>query len=72
VLFPHDIGMGATHNPELSYQQGVITAQEGRSTGPQWFHHHLVGRDICWGRLRVLAKIPTVNLRNHHRGLSGS
>ncbi len=52
VLFPHDIGMGATRNPDLAYQQGVITAQETRSAGPQWgFGPTIcVDRDIRWGR----------------------
>ena len=52
VLFPHDIGMGATRNPDLSYQQGVITAQETRSTGPQWGFGPTIcaDRDIRWGR----------------------
>ena len=62
VLFPHDIGMGATRNPELSYQQGVITAQETRSTGPQWGF----GPTICVGAtsvgaapMSVMVRIPT-------------
>jgi beta-glucosidase-like glycosyl hydrolase len=52
VMFPHDIGMGATHDPDLSYQQGVITAQETRSSGPQWGFGPTIcaARDIRWGR----------------------
>ncbi len=52
VMYPHNIGMGATHDPELSYQQGVITAQETRSAGPHWgFGPTIcVDRDIRWGR----------------------
>jgi beta-glucosidase-like glycosyl hydrolase len=52
TAFPHDIGMGATHNPDLSYQQGVITAQETRSAGPQWGFGPTIcaARDIRWGR----------------------
>lgn len=52
VMFPHDIGMGATHDPDLSYLQGVITAQETRSAGPQWGFGPTIcaARDIRWGR----------------------
>jgi beta-glucosidase-like glycosyl hydrolase len=52
VMFPHDIGMGATHDPALSYLQGVITAQETRSAGPQWGFGPTIcaARDIRWGR----------------------
>lgn len=52
VMFPHNIGMGATRNPELSYLQGVITAQETRSAGPHWGFGPAVcaARDIRWGR----------------------
>ena len=52
TMFPHDIGMGATRDPDLSYQQGVITAQETRSTGPHWGFGPTIcaARDIRWGR----------------------
>jgi beta-glucosidase-like glycosyl hydrolase len=52
VLFPHDVGMGATRDPDLSYLQGVIAAQETRSTGPQWGFGPTIcaARDIRWGR----------------------
>ena len=52
VLFPHDIGMGATRDADLSYQQGLITAEETRPAGPQWgFGPTIcVDRDIRWGR----------------------
>ena len=52
TAFPQDIGMGATRDPALSYQQGVITAQETRSAGPQWGFGPTIcaARDIRWGR----------------------
>ncbi len=52
VMFPHSVGMGATRDPELSYLQGVITAQETRSAGPHWGFGPAVcaARNIRWGR----------------------
>jgi beta-glucosidase len=52
VMFPHNIGIGATRDPDLSYEQGVITAQETRSSGPHWGFGPAVcvGLDIRWGR----------------------
>ena len=52
VMFPHNIGIGATRDPVLSYEQGVITAQETRSSGPHWGFGPAVcvGLDIRWGR----------------------
>ncbi len=36
TLFPHNIGLGATRNPELLRQIGGITALETRVTGMEW------------------------------------
>jgi len=52
TLFPHNIGLGATHNPELIKQIGAVTAKEVTVTGIDWaFAPTLaVVRDDRWGR----------------------
>jgi beta-glucosidase len=52
TLFPHNVGMGATRDPALGEQEGVVTAQETKATGVPWaFAPCLcVSRDERWGR----------------------
>ncbi|MEM6255491.1 MAG: exo 1,3/1,4-beta-D-glucan glucohydrolase [Cyanobacteria bacterium P01_D01_bin.156] len=52
TIFPHNIGLGATRNPELIHQIGEITAREVTVTGMDWtFAPTLaVVRDNRWGR----------------------
>ncbi|MEV4394325.1 glycoside hydrolase family 3 N-terminal domain-containing protein [Nonomuraea sp. NPDC049607] len=52
TIFPHNVGMGATRDPELVRQEGKITAREVRATGVPWdFAPCLcVSRDDRWGR----------------------
>lgn len=52
TLFPHNIGLGATHNPELIRQIGAATAKEVRATGIDWvFAPTLaVAQNDRWGR----------------------
>ncbi|HEY3930759.1 MAG TPA: glycoside hydrolase family 3 N-terminal domain-containing protein [Verrucomicrobiae bacterium] len=52
TIFPHHIGMGATHNPNLSEQAEHITALEVAGTGIRWaFGPCLaVAQDERWGR----------------------
>jgi beta-glucosidase len=52
VIFPHDIGLGAAHNPALVEQAAYVTAQEVAGTGMHWaFAPCLaVAQNICWGR----------------------
>lgn len=52
TLFPHNVGLGATRNPELIRRIGAATAAEVRSTGMEWtFAPTLtVPRDDRWGR----------------------
>lgn len=52
VLFPHNIGLGATRDAELVRRIAEITAVEMRATGVQWnFAPALsVPRDERWGR----------------------
>lgn len=52
TIFPHNIGLGATRNPELIRQIGEVTAREIAATGIDWnFAPTLaVVRDDRWGR----------------------
>jgi len=52
VVFPHNIGLGCTGNPELVEKVAAITAKEIRATGIQWAFAPCVTvpRDIRWGR----------------------
>lgn len=52
VVFPHNIGLGATRNTELVAQIGRITAAELIATGIYWNFSPVlaVPQDIRWGR----------------------
>jgi beta-glucosidase len=52
TVFPHNIGLGATRDPRLVEQVEHITAEETRSSGPQWAFAPCicVARDDRWGR----------------------
>ena len=52
TLFPHNIGLGATNNPELLKQIGWATAREIAATGLDWDFSPTVAvaRDDHWGR----------------------
>jgi beta-glucosidase len=52
TIFPHNIGLGATRDPELIRQIAEVTAREVRATGLDWtFGPTLaVVRDDRWGR----------------------
>lgn len=52
TLFPHNIGLGATRNPELLRKIGDITALETRVTGMEWTFAPTVAvpQDDRWGR----------------------
>jgi beta-glucosidase len=52
TIFPHNVGLGAAHDPKLLTRIGEITAREVRVTGLDWsFGPTLaVVRDIRWGR----------------------
>lgn len=52
TLFPHNIGLGATRNPDLIREIGAVTAREVAITGLDWnFAPTLaVARDDRWGR----------------------
>ncbi|MEP6344148.1 MAG: glycoside hydrolase family 3 N-terminal domain-containing protein [Maricaulaceae bacterium] len=52
TIFPHNIGLGATRNPDLLRQIGEITARETRVSGHEWTFAPTVAvvRDDRWGR----------------------
>ncbi|MFJ4951665.1 glycoside hydrolase family 3 N-terminal domain-containing protein [Streptomyces sp. NPDC088760] len=52
TVMPHNIGIGATRDPQLAYRTGAVTAAEVRATGIPWdFAPCLcVSRDERWGR----------------------
>jgi beta-glucosidase len=52
TLFPHNIALGATNNPELLKQIGWVTAREIAVTGLDWDFSPTVAvaRDDRWGR----------------------
>jgi beta-glucosidase len=52
VVFPHNIGLGATRDPKLVEEIERITAEEVRATGIQWSFAPCVAvaRDERWGR----------------------
>lgn len=52
TLFPHNIGLGAAHDPELVRRIAQVTAVELRTTGFEWTFAPTVTvpRDDRWGR----------------------
>lgn len=52
TLFPHHIGMGATHNPKLMEQADRVTALEVAGTGIRWAFGPCIAvvQDERWGR----------------------
>ena len=52
TIFPHNVGLGAAHDPELIERIGTATAQEVAAIGVDWsFAPTLaVVRDVRWGR----------------------
>ena len=52
TLFPHNIGLGAMHNPELIKEIAKVTAKEVMATGIDWVFAPTVAtvQDDRWGR----------------------
>ncbi len=52
VMFPHNIGLGATRNPELVERAARVTAEEVAGTGIRWAFAPCVAvaQDERWGR----------------------
>ena len=52
VVFPHNVGLGATHNPALIERAARVTAEEVAATGMHWAFAPCVAvsQNIRWGR----------------------
>ena len=52
TIFPHEIGLGATHDADLVYRIGQATALEMAAIGTRWNFAPVVAvpQDIRWGR----------------------
>lgn len=52
VIFPHNIGIGAANDPELTYQMGLATADEAKLCHMLWNFAPCVAQsaDPRWGR----------------------
>ncbi len=52
TIFPHNIGLGATRNPDLIAQAAQVTAAEVAATGAHWTFAPCiaVARNDAWGR----------------------
>jgi beta-glucosidase len=52
AVFPHNVGLGATRDPELIERVGRVTAEEMVATGIYWNFGPVVAvpQDIRWGR----------------------
>jgi beta-glucosidase len=52
TIFPHNVGLGATHDPALIEKIGQATAEEVAATGIDWTFAPTVAvvRDVRWGR----------------------
>src|SRR5271168_246341 len=52
TIFPHNVGLGATHDPDLLRRIGQATAEEVAATGIDWTFAPTVAvaRDVRWGR----------------------
>ncbi|KOX23715.1 beta-glucosidase [Saccharothrix sp. NRRL B-16348] len=77
TIFPHNIGLGATRDPELVKRIGEVTAKEVAGTGIDWnFAPCLcVARDDRWGRtyesFGEVPEIPTA-MTTYVDGLQGA
>ena len=73
AIFPHNIGMGATRNPELVEQAEHITALEVAGTGIRWVFAPCIAvvQDERWGRTyesygqdpKWVSKLATASIR---------
>jgi beta-glucosidase len=52
TIFPHNVGLGAAHDPDLIRRIGEATAQEVAAIGVDWAFAPTVAvaRDVRWGR----------------------
>jgi beta-glucosidase len=78
VIFPHNVGLGATNNPMIVEQVAAVTAQEMKATGIHWAFAPCiaVARNERWGRTyESFGEDPTLvkNMGTAHvKGLQGA
>jgi beta-glucosidase len=82
TIFPHNIGLGAAHNPELVERAAAITAIEAQATGFNWVFSPCVAIPFNekWGRVYEAfsedpartATLTAASVRGHQGSLSGS
>ncbi len=80
TIFPHNIGLGATKNPELVEKISKITALESQATGFNWVFSPCVAipYNEKWGRVyeafsestEVTTKLASASVRGHQGDLS--
>lgn len=74
TIFPHNIGMGATRNPELIKQAAVITALEVQATGFNWIFGPCIAipYNEKWGRVyEAYAESPELTSEMAKAAISG-
>lgn len=52
TIFPHNVGLGAAHDPDLVRRIGMATADEVSATGIEWTFAPTIAvpQDVRWGR----------------------
>lgn len=85
VIFPHNIGIGVAHDPELVNQMAYLVGQDSLASGFNWVYAPTVAvaHDLRWGRtyesfgenpvlVKTLTKAYVNGLQNiHNRQLRG-
>lgn len=81
VIFPHNIGLGVTHNAELVRRIAVLVGQDSLASGFNWVYAPTlaVAQDLRWGRsyesfgqqpslVKNLGRAAVSGLQNIHQG----
>jgi beta-glucosidase len=82
TIFPHNIGMGATHNPSLVEQSASITALETQATGFNWTFSPCIAipYNEKWGRVYeaysestdLTSKLVSASVKGYQGNLTAS
>ncbi len=82
TIFPHNIGMGATHNPTLVEEAATITAIESQATGFNWTFSPCaaIPYNEKWGRVyeafsestALTCELVKASIRGHQGDLTAS
>ena len=78
VIFPHNIGIGAANDEELTYQMGLAVADEARICHMPWNFFPVVSQSVDprWGRtyecyssdLDIISKLGSAYIRGYTEG----